>query len=133
MAWPLIIIPQNYFLANKKQIKRLVPGDEVVLQVSDWFAVSLRFDVLAMQAPGTRIQINDSGVVIKSQASDRPTLIEVQKPELSSIAPELDKIRYEHLWRPLGWLARLFESLFVFIRNNILITGGGLSLSFLSY
>ena len=115
----------NYYVVNETSVTRIEEEQATNLQADDWLAVVSRLNVLAVKAPGLSIELSGSNPAIDSQAaSTSPTIESIAKPEVSSIASELDQIRYVQLWKPLAWLARFLESTLVFIQESIVSQWG---------
>jgi YidC/Oxa1 family membrane protein insertase len=118
----------NYYVVNKTSVTRIDEEQATSLQVDEWLAVVSRLNVLAVKAPGLSMNLAGSELQIDTQAvSTNPTIERIAKPELSSVAQELDQIRYVQLWKPLAWLARFLESALVFIQETI-VSSWGLSI-----
>ena len=110
----------NYYVVNKASINKIGIDKKTILQEDEWLAVVSRQNVLAVKASGVSIDLVGSNLSIDSQITSISPLIKIiAKSELSSIAPELDQIRYIHLWKPLAWLAKVIESALVLIQENI--------------
>jgi YidC/Oxa1 family membrane protein insertase len=89
----------------------------IELQQGQWFAVTGRFKVLLIQAQGAKVSFdNKQKPFINSQADVVKSYI-VSKPQLKDLAPELNQIRYHHLWTLFAWVARGSEWLLVKIHQ----------------
>lgn len=109
-----------YYVVNKASVTRIEPEHATILQEGEWLAVVSRLNVLAIKAPGLSVKLADTNLVVDSRAvSTSPSIETIAKSGLSSIASELDQLRYIHLWKPLAWLARVIESALVLIQRNI--------------
>mgnify|MGYP006125295289 CR=1 FL=1 len=117
----------NYYVVSSDGLHKISEGDSVELKSSQWLAVVARFNVGLIHAVGNSVHLDTSKLII-----DKPATLSglnsftsvVNKSELPSIAPELDQIRYAHLWWPLAWLAKVVESLLVSIQSNIVSNWG---------
>lgn len=117
----------NYYIIDKKKLRRINDGEVIELRKTQWIAMVGRFNVLLVQATNLSAHIEDSGLIIDNpELLNRlnSTLVLVSKTELSAISPELDQIRYAHLWTPLAWLTKLAESSLVTIHSNIVSNWG---------
>lgn len=112
----------NYYVVDKGFLKRVDDNEVVLLGQDQWLASVGRFTVNLIKVPGLSISIKDSKLVISDPGTSNQlgaiTKI-VSKPKLPLITPELDQIRYTHLWAPLAWLAKLVESALISIQANI--------------
>jgi YidC/Oxa1 family membrane protein insertase len=118
----------SYYVVNKTSATKVEIEHATILQEDEWLAVVSRLNVLAVKASGLSIELVGANLNVDSQAiSTNPSVKIVAKSELSSIASELDQIRYIHLWKPLAWLAKFVESALVLIQENI-ISNWGLSI-----
>lgn len=110
----------SYFIVDKDDLRVIGEGEEVELNQTQWLAVVGRYSVLLVRANGLSINLDDSKLIINSPniLIQPDTIVRlVTKPELPSIALELDQIRYSHLWDPFSWLAKLVESSLVAIQT----------------
>ena len=112
----------NYYIVSRDELQKINAGVAVELNENQWLAVVGRLNVLLIQATGLSAHLNESMLVI-----DNPSIMNqsgvvvkmIPKSELSSIASELDQIRYAHLWEPLAWLAKVVESSLVAIQAHV--------------
>ncbi|MCF6281530.1 MAG: membrane protein insertase YidC [Candidatus Polarisedimenticolaceae bacterium] len=117
----------NYFIVESDDLHRIDKGEVVELSQAQWLAVVGRLNVLLIQAAGLSLHLDEATLVF-----DNPEILSqsdavvkmVAKPALSSIAPELDQIRYAHLWEPLAWLAKLVETSLVAIQAHLVSNWG---------
>jgi YidC/Oxa1 family membrane protein insertase len=117
----------NYYIVDKNTFDFIDGNEYVQLGKFQWLAVVGRFNVLLVKAPGLSVRVDESKLQITnpealSQSASFATI--VSKSELSSIAPELDQIRYSHLWAPFAWFAKLVESALVAIQSNVVNNWG---------
>ena len=111
-----------YYLVDNDKIEMIKEDEEITMQPSQWLAAVGRFNVLLVKAPGLKVHLTDRKLEIDDAgALDNPdALVKLtMKPELASIAPELDQIRYAHLWGPFAWLAKGIEAILVAIQRHI--------------
>jgi len=117
----------NYYIVENDELHRIDEGEAVKLSQVQSLAVVGRLNVLLVQAVGLSLHLEGSTLVIDNpeilSQSDAVVKI-VTKPALPSIAPELDIIRYAHLWGPLAWLAKLVESFLVATQAHIVSNWG---------
>ncbi len=113
----------NYYIVDSGNIEKIDNNASIVLDQTQWFVAAGRFNVLAIKQSGLSINIDDSKLVINN-----PTILNeinmAKKPELSSISPELDQVRYANLWTPLAWLAKIVESSLVLIQAYLVGSWG---------
>jgi len=120
----------SYYIVAQNELRRVDEDEAVELSQVQSLAVVGRFNVLLIQAEGLSLHLEGSTLVI-----DNPEILNqsdavvklTTKPELASIAPELDQIRYTHLWKPLASLAKLVETSLVGIQTH-LVSNWGLAL-----
>ena len=118
----------TYYVVDDTSVSKLENEQTLTLGPDEWFVVVSRLNALVVKAPGLLVQLVDADLNIDDQdVLTSPSVYTVAKPELSSIAKELDQVRYAQLWKPLAWLARLIESALVFIHESI-ISSWGLSI-----
>ena len=114
-----------YYVVGKEYIYKI--DDEVKLQESQWLAVVSRLEVMLIQKRDLIIKLDNDKLVIENpeMLKHQETIIKVvTKNKLSSIAPELDQIRYNHLWTPLAMASKIIESSLVFIQSYIVNNWG---------
>ena len=89
-------------------------GESRTLSREQWFVARGRFNVFALQAAGATVHIEEDSfqVELPPRGSESSVAVVVSKPDLGTIAPELDDVRYGHLGF-LNRLARLMESAIV--------------------
>jgi YidC/Oxa1 family membrane protein insertase len=116
----------NYYVVDTDSLHRI--SEEVVtLSQDQWLAAVGRLNVLLIQAKGLSARLDENTLVIgNSEVLNESSAVvkTVSKPELASIAPELDQIRYAHLWQPLAWLSKLVERSLTSIQANIVSNWG---------
>ncbi len=117
----------NYYVIDNDELQRIDEGEVIKLSQAQWLAVVGRFNVLLIQAKELAIQLDNSTLMF-----DNPEILNqsnafikiVTKAELFTVAPELDQIRYQHLWVPLAWLANMVESSLEAIQIHIVSNWG---------
>jgi YidC/Oxa1 family membrane protein insertase len=118
----------NYFIVEKYGLRRLDENEAFEINRAQWLAVVGRFNVLLIKANGLSMSLDNSKLIINNpQILIQPDTIVslVTKAELSSVAIELDQIRYNHLWSPLSWMAKVVELSLVTI-NTYIVSNWGL-------
>lgn len=117
----------NYYVVKKNSIEKIEINSKITLKENEWLAIVERLNVILIKESDLMLELTDSNFNIDSQLplTKRNTIIKmVSKSELSSVAPELDKIRYFHLWGPLAWLAKVIESGLVLIQTYLVSNWG---------
>jgi len=115
----------HYFLIKSNSIKRIVAGDNVVLADEEWLTVVSRLNVLVLKAEGLEASLRDGTLSIDNEKlSTKITIQNINKSELFKLSPELNQIRYNHLWKPLAFLAKGVEYILVSIQENIIGSWG---------
>lgn len=111
----------NYFIVKNNSLDRVHDDTQVKLNKGEWLAVVGRLKVMLVKEKGLNIKLADSNINLKQNIinSIKPEILIVNKSELSSLAPELSQLRYNHLWGPLAFISELIESILVFIYINI--------------
>ncbi len=101
----------NFYIVGKDSFQPLEPGEAFVLEHDTWLAVAARFEVLLVQDtdPGLRLSGREGALEYLKTQVEPGRLQLVKKSELHTVAPELDQVRYAHLWAPLSWLAKVVE------------------------
>ena len=112
----------QYYVVSESSIRELKESEDIELQNGDWLAIAGRFNVLLIRRSGAAFRFSEdsiSAVNPETLNGDRSNVFLVTKPQLPTLSPELDQLRYVQLWRPLAHLARFSEYLIVFIQSNI--------------
>lgn len=112
----------RYYLVEKQSLVRLKDDDQINLENGTWLAAVGRFNVLLVKNVHTNGVAASGGELneIEIVKLDQNKVFQlVTKPELHGIAPELDQIRYAHLWMPFAWLSKAVEGSLEFIYRNI--------------
>ncbi|VAW40521.1 hypothetical protein MNBD_GAMMA01-2264, partial [hydrothermal vent metagenome] len=111
----------HYYRVDQTDIYRINADTEpVILESGEWFAAVGRFSALVFQASGVEIHIDQktTRLTIKQLPQGLKATI-VGKPELATIAQELDQLRYHHLWDPFATLAKFSEGTLLWIQKNV--------------
>lgn len=117
----------SYYIVENDNLHKLDEGEVVELNNSQWLAAVGRLSAMLIKGDGLSVSIKDLTLVINNpDALKQPEVITkvVSKSDLLSIAPELDQIRYAHLWAPFAWLTKLVESALISIQANIVSNWG---------
>jgi YidC/Oxa1 family membrane protein insertase len=117
----------NYFIVEKDGLRRLDESEAFEINRAQWLAVVGRFNVLLIKANGLSMNLDKSKLIINNPQIliQSDTIVSVvTKAELSSIAIELDQIRYAHLWSPFSWMAKVVELSLVTINTDIVSNWG---------
>ena len=117
----------SYYILDSKQILQINTLNEVKMQDSEWLAIVSRFDVMLIQKSGLIVKIKNNKLVIDNYdiLSHKDAVVKtVTKDKLTTIASELDQIRYYHLWTPLAWLSKIIESVLVLIQTYLVSDWG---------
>ena len=109
----------NFYIVGKDMFRQLDAGEVFVLENDTWLAVAARFKVLLVRSPGLSFRLGDRERTLEYlQAQVEPGRLQlVKKSDLHTVAPELDQVRYAHLWTPLSWLAKVVEYSLVAIQT----------------
>ena len=108
----------GHYIVGLNSIEKMPERDPVVLRDEQWLAVVGRFDVILLKASGLTINLIGTRLSIVNPdvlASHGARAIKVNKLCLDAISPELDQIRYVHLWGPLAALTKLVEAALTWI------------------
>ena len=117
----------SYYIINNEKILQIDTPNEVKMQASEWLAIVSRFDVMLIQKSGLLVKIKNDKLIIDNHdmLSHKDTVVKtVTKDKLTTIAPELDQLRYYHLWAPLAWLSKIIESILVLIQTYLVSNWG---------
>jgi len=124
----------QYYLVDPEGISALDRDTSTTLQDQQWLAIAGRFNVLVIQAPGLSVAFNETGMAIENEDALYGPAAVLQldsRDQLHTIAGELNRVRYAHLWRPLAILASAVESALVMIQSH-LVASWGLAIAVLS-
>jgi len=115
----------QFYIVDKDNIITLDRNSsaKTSLSANQWLAIVGRFNVLLIQSPKTEIGFNDEKLkLFNSNAQSNIQIL--KKTHLSDIAPELDQIRYNHLWKPFALIAKWSEALLVLIKKSTSLSWG---------
>lgn len=115
----------QYYIVDKQNIYDIdrTSDETYTLDENQWFAISARFDVLLIKSNNAKITFVQENPSIVSNDANTKSFI-VGKPNLKTLAPELDQIRYNHLWKPFAIVAKLSESLLALIKSTTSLSWG---------
>ena len=111
-----------FYKVSAAGVEALEPEQRIVLEENEWFTAVGRFRVMVLDGPGMTLEAGEETFAIINRAPAGLDARVVGKDQLARIAPELDQLRYTHLWWPIAQLARLAEWSLVHLRE---ITGLG--------
>jgi YidC/Oxa1 family membrane protein insertase len=98
-----------FYKVSAGQLEALEPEQHISLAKGEWFAAVGRYQVLILDSPGTALDIGDQTFSVSGQAPLQLNARIVSKDNLANISPELDQLRYCHLWWPIAQLALAVE------------------------
>ena len=107
----------DFYIVGKGVFQTLDHRATVEMTKDTWLAVAGRFDVLLVDSPGRGAQVSAWDGTLDGFLA-QVELYEVsivRKCDLYAVAPELDQLRYAHLWAPLSWLANCVEYALILI------------------
>jgi len=117
----------NYYIVDKTNIVKLDTNGTFKLGHFQWLTAVGRLNALVIQKNGLSGKLKNGMLILDNSdiqnQFNQPSKI-VLKNKLSSIAPELDQIRYHHLWAPLAWLSKAIEDILVLIQTYIVNSWG---------
>ncbi|MCF6288052.1 MAG: membrane protein insertase YidC [Proteobacteria bacterium] len=108
----------------------IVDGDDVIkinanntnslhLSKEQWLTAVGRFKVLVFKgSKDTSLSFEYNKISVKEQNIQTKKYTR-NKTQLEKLAPELEQLRYQHLWYPFALLAKLSEFTMVFIKQNL--------------
>jgi len=115
----------NYFLVDPNSVISLNNDAPVSLKHDQWLILSSRHVVLAIKATGLTVELINGKLDLNFRyITSIPFIKNIRKDRLFNVAPELNKIRYNHLWPPLAFLSKATESALVLIQKNIVNSWG---------
>jgi len=117
----------GHYVVADNETRKIDGGESIELKQAQWLIIAGRHNVLLIKAMGLSLRLDGSTLVL-----DNPEILNhsgsvaklVTKSELASIAPELDKIRYIHLWSALAWLTKLVETSLVGVQLHLVSDWG---------
>jgi YidC/Oxa1 family membrane protein insertase len=116
----------QYYLVDKDTIHDLDRNnqDSISLNNQQWLAIAGRFNVLLVKADAAEISFDENQQLSFQKVKPDAQSFLVKKDDLKDFAQELDQIRYNHLWAPFAFIAKLIESLLVFIQAGTTLSWG---------
>lgn len=99
----------SFYIVGEDGVSLLEAGQRIQLKPGEWFTAVGRFNVLVLQAPEVLLEIGDQTFNVVREASLALEARIVRKDNLKAVAPELDQLRYYHLWWPIAQLSRAVE------------------------
>jgi len=117
----------NYYIVENDTLLALDQNKAVKLSSTQWLTVVGRHNVMLIKAAGLLVRLNESQLTVENPEALTQSNAIVQiatKNELKTIAPELDQIRYTHLWLPLALLSKLIESSLEEIQRHVVSNWG---------
>ncbi len=107
----------RFYIVGEGIFRQLEQDHRVVLENDAWLAVTTRLQVLLVKSPSLSLSLNDQQGALKNLKAnvDTARMQVIQKSDLRNVAPELDQLRYSHLWKPLSWLTKVVEASLVTI------------------
>jgi YidC/Oxa1 family membrane protein insertase len=112
----------DFLIVDAETVKILKENESYALREDEWLVIIGQFRVLLLQQPGIRLK--RSGELVQAtnfqEFAKRPTFAVLAKSQLARFAPELSKIRYHHLWKPLAVLAYAAERALIFLHQYLL-------------
>lgn len=112
----------QYYVMSESSIRQLEEAEDIELQDGEWLAIAGRFNILLIKQSGVSFSYAEGSIrILNPETFDDAgsNVFLVTKSQLPELAPELDELRYVHLWSGLAYLARFAEYLIVFIHSNI--------------
>ena len=112
----------DFLIVDDSTAKTFNESESLVMQEGEWLVIIGRFRVLLLQQPGIRLK--RSGELLQAtnlqEFAKSPTFVVLEKSQLARFAPELGKIRYHHLWKPLAVSAYAAEGALIFLHQYLL-------------
>lgn len=112
----------NYYIISRNDLRKIDVGEVIELKKKQWLAVVNRLNVLLIQETGLSVRLDGTGLIVENPdilSQPEAVIKVVDKSRLLLVAPELERIRYVHLWYPFALLAKSAESALVAIQANI--------------
>ncbi|VAW41169.1 hypothetical protein MNBD_GAMMA01-402 [hydrothermal vent metagenome] len=116
---------QVQFYLVDSNVYSIDEGKPIKLNDNQLFAISGRYKVLLITAPNSTISIDaqNRNVLINTLGTNTKSVI-ISKDELKNYSANLNKIRYNQLWAPFAYLARLLEDFLVSIKSITSLSWG---------
>ena len=112
----------DFLIVDDSTAKTFNESESLVMQEGEWLVIIGRFRVLLLQQLGIRLK--RSGELLQAtnlqEFAKSPTFVVLEKSQLARFAPELGKIRYHHLWKPLAVSAYAAEGALIFLHQYLL-------------
>lgn len=96
-----------------------VKGEDSILVVEEWVGFRGRFETVLVRAPDAKVHINKQGLSLEWNAGVKPKLDkltinhdEFKFAETDKTLPDVGRLQYIHLPKPLQYLCRLVEWIF---------------------
>ncbi|MDX2471620.1 MAG: membrane protein insertase YidC [SAR324 cluster bacterium] len=115
------------FVFDSKTDQLIPLEEEATLSQGQWFVAVGRFKVMLVKKSDLELTFTDGTLKFTNPEilGTSETIVHIaSKRDLKQISPNLDKIRYSHLWAPIAWLAKLVEASLVGIQANIVSSWG---------
>ena len=106
-----------FYKVSADGVEALEPEERIVLEEGEWFAAVGRFRAMVLDGPGTTLEAGEETFAIIGDGPLGVNANVVSKDQLAQHAPELDQLRYTHLWWPIAQLARGAEWSLVQLRS----------------
>ena len=124
----------SVYLFDETDLEKINTDEIQALKSNQGLAFAGRFNVLMATSGDAElatdpVDSNVEGAELLHYIDSSSQVI--SKPELFSIAPVLDQIRYAHLWAPFAYLAKAVEFTLIKIQSS-LFSNWGLAIIFLS-
>ena len=112
----------DFLIVDDSTAKTFNESESLVMQEGEWLVIIGRFRVLLLQQPGIRLK--RTGELLQAtnfqEFAKKPTFVMLEKSQLARFAPELGKLRYHQLWKPLAVLAYAAERALIFLHQYLL-------------
>ena len=112
----------DFLIVDDATVKTFKDNESYELRGGEWLVIVGRFRVLILQQPGIRLE--RLGELLQAtnfqEFAKSPTFVVLEKSQLARFAPELGKIRYHQLWKPLAVLAYAAEGALIFLHQHLL-------------
>ena len=112
----------DFLIVDDSTAKTFNESESLVMQEGEWLVIIGRFRVLLLQQLGIRLK--RSGELLQAtnlqEFAKSPTFVVLEKSQLARFAPELGKLRYHHLWKPLAVSAYAAEGALIFLHQYLL-------------
>lgn len=111
-------------LLKDDDIRLVEAGGRFALGEEDTLAIVGRFKALLVSGSSLEGSLTDTETLKLHPGAVKLNVAIVEKKELAILSGQLDDIRYHHLWWPLAWLAKIAESILVFIQTQLVSSWG---------